>query len=162
MYCPAEARASIITGTWLYSFRARPGISAGAKSKLAFPAFKNPFPGQRFLFLVMPPPRACTLQAAPDAWRETVISLAYGVLAVDDDGTNPSPGAIPTEGVDPGVLKEEGVEVWSGDDAPPVGLWSGEASGVASGEATGLGDAGTGDDDTREGVTVTAGGGIVE
>lgn len=108
----------------------------------------------------MPPSRAGTIQASPDARRVAVITLPYGVLAADDDGTNPSPGAIPTEGVDPGVLKEEDVEVWSGDDAPPVGLWSGEASGIASGVA--LGDDGTGDDDDREGVTVAAGGGSVE
>ena len=103
----------------------------------------------------MLPSRARALQAAPDTWRVAVVPLPYGVLPGDDDGTNPSPGAIPTEGVDPGVLKEEGVEVWSGDDAPPVGLWSGEASGVASGVALGLDD--TGDDGDEEGVTVTAG-----
>ena len=110
----------------------------------------------------MPPSRACSVQASPDPRRVAVVSLAYGVPAADDDGTNPSPGAIPTEGVDPGVLKEEGVPVWSGDDVPPVGVWSGEASGVASGLGDGLEDDGTGEDGSREGVTDGTGGGTVE
>ena len=108
----------------------------------------------------MPPSRACALQASPDSRRVAVVSLAYGVLAADDDGTNLSPGAIPTEGVDSGVLKEEGVEVGAGDDAPPVGAWSGEASGIASGDA--LGDVLDGDDTGLDGSGEGDGGGTVE
>ena len=145
MYRTAKTRSGVIAGPRFYRMRTRKALLAGA---------------EHVVNRIVQPPRACPLQAAPDAWREAVVPLAYGVLAGDDDGTNPSPGAIPTEGVDPGVLKEEDVEVWSGDDAPPVGLWSGEASGIASGVA--LGDDGTGDDGDREGVTVAAGGGTVE
>lgn len=106
--------------------------------------------------LIMPSPRACAIQAPFDPRRITVISLPYGVLSADDDGTNPSPGTIATEGVDSGVLGEELTELGAADGEPPVG--SGEASGLASGDAEALDDDGTGEDGTKEGVIAGLGG----
>lgn len=100
--------------------------------------------------------RTAAFQAAFHARGETVVSVGNGAVAVEDDGTAFAAGAVSPLGIADGTVEEELLEAGT-DGAPPVGFWSGDASG----EAAGLDD-GIAEDDDREGVTEGSGGATVE
>lgn len=101
----------------------------------------------------MPPSRASTFQASSHFRRETVVPAADNPVALDDDGTAFTAGAVCPLGDEVALAEEVGVPVKPIVDGMPPGAWSGEASGLASGLGDTLEGDGTGDDGSREGVT---------
>lgn len=97
--------------------------------------------------------RARTLQAPSRLRRESVVPAADNPVALDDDGTAFTAGAVCSLGDEVALAEEVGVPVRPIVDGTPPGAWSGEASGLASGPGDAMEDDGTGDDGTREGVT---------